>query len=129
MVVTRDSRPAADRHDPASHFSPYRHPEHFPPEPHGPVSVVRALFELNGDQRMSMGLARAIYAVVVVGTVVTWVAMVILGFSQGITLGILALLLGWIPAVLWIACARIILEFSTAMDTLIGRTPGGSAAH
>ncbi|MFC0247087.1 DUF4282 domain-containing protein [Citricoccus parietis] len=92
------------------------------------MSLFRALFELNGDQRMSMGLARAIYAVVV-GIVVTWVAVVVIGFSQGTTLGILALLLGWIPAVIWIACARIVLEFSTAMDTLIGRPSDGRAAH
>lgn len=129
MVVSHDSRPTAGRQDPTSHFSPYRHPEHSPPQPHGPVSLFRALFELNGDQRMSMGLARAIYAVVVVGIVVTWVAVVVIGFSQGIPLGILALLLGWIPAVLWIACARIVLEFSTAMDTLIERPSDGRAAH
>ncbi len=129
MVVSPGPQPATRRQEPLSHMSPYRHPGHAPPEPHGPMTLFRALFELNGNQRMSRGLARAIYAVVVVGIVVTWVAAVVLGFSQGTTLGILALLLGWVPAVLWIACARIILEFSTAMDALIERPTGGRAAH
>lgn len=121
MAASYDPRPVTERQDHTRQFSPYRHPGTAAPPEQGPRSVLRALFELHSQRDISESLARATYAVVVVGIAITWVAVVVVGFAYGAALGALAILLGWIPALLWVVAARIVLEFSTAVETIIDR--------
>jgi Domain of unknown function (DUF4282) len=124
MTTMHDPHLISARPEQVNPYSPYRYPDSGVAADHGPKALVRALLQPTAERGISTGAARSIYVVLSVGIILTWVILVIIGFSRDAMLGILALLLGWIPAVLWIASARIVLEFSTAVNTVLERSAG-----
>lgn len=83
---------------------------------------VGALFDINFDNFIALKFAKFIYILVIVLAAVTmffgWIVPVFVVFSESVGLGMLTLLLGWIPAALFslfqLIAIRLFLEFVVA---------------
>lgn len=100
----------------------------------------RAAFDFGFNHYVTPGLVKIIYVLAVILAVIWWIGGAIMTFVMGgavnsasseiygnsggsggtgfIVLGVLDLLLGWIPALLWLLFIRIILEASMALVRL-----------
>lgn len=81
-----------------------------------------AVFDLSFRSFATPGVVKIIYALAIALGVLSWIGSVILGFSAGSspfvestsTYGVLNLLFGWIPALMWILLVRVGLELALA---------------
>lgn len=106
------------------------------PPPHRSVSDAnpfRAAFDFTFDSYATPGLVKIIYVLAVILAAIWWIGGTIMSFitgaaitslgdpygesggAGGVVLGIFWLLLGWIPALLWLLLVRIMLEASIAL--------------
>lgn len=108
-----------------------------PPPGQGPVMIrdaspLKAMFDFSFNSFATPGLVKLVYGLSMVIAVLYWLGLIIFGFLSGSfsgavspytgtsssgfnpVPGILAILLGWIPAFLWILLIRIGLEFAIA---------------
>ena len=84
------------------------------------ANPLSALFDFSFNKFATPGLVKIVYILSVVVAVGTWLLWVLAGFSAsafggGTGGGVLALLFGWIPALLAIAFTRFILEGIVAL--------------
>ncbi len=104
------------------------------PEPERPVSgrsasgFFKALFDVKFDHFVSITWAGIIYVLHILACFFTWIAIVVFGIIFGLAMGvsvfgessfnplplILAILFGWIPALMQLVYGRMILEFIVA---------------
>ncbi|ARD41400.1 DUF4282 domain-containing protein [Actinomyces gaoshouyii] len=75
----------------------------------------KALFDLSFSNYITLTLAKVIYVAVMAACVVVWLVMVFSAFSDDASTGVVVLLLGWIPAFLYVILARLGLEASVAL--------------
>lgn len=108
-----------------------------PPPGQGPIMIrdaspVKAMFDFSFSTFATPGLVKLVYGLSMVIAVLYWLGLIIFAFLSGTFYpamspysgntgssfnpvpGILAILLGWIPAFLWILLIRIGLEFAIA---------------
>lgn len=74
-----------------------------------------ALFDFDFKSFVTLKFAKFIYILLIVLLALGWLIYTVIGFIADPWLGIAALLLGWIPAFLWLVLARVSLEFYIAM--------------
>lgn len=75
-----------------------------------------ALFDFSFRSFITIKFARFIYALLIIVSALAWFMMIISGFATGEPVfGILVLLLGWIPVVLYIVLYRVVLEVMISM--------------
>jgi hypothetical protein len=122
----------------------YGGPHGQPPPPQQPspgirriadANPFRAAFDFGFNSYATPGLVKIIYVLATILAVIWWIGGTIMTFitgaaitslgnpyggggAGGIVLGVFALLLGWIPALLWLLLVRIVLEASTALVRL-----------
>lgn len=95
------------------------------PSQNGPkdANPLVALFDFGFTKFATPGLVKVVYLLAVVAAVGTWLMWVIAGFTTPVgfgtrpnpALGMAALLLGWVPALLSIAFTRFVLESVVAL--------------
>lgn len=83
-----------------------------------------ALFDFSFQSFITVKFATFIYMVLLVFLALGWLFMVIGGFVTDTWVGVLALLLGWIPAVIYLILIRVMLEFYIAMIRTSQNTAG-----
>lgn len=83
-----------------------------------------ALFDFSFQSFITVKFATLIYMVLLVFLALGWLFMVIAGFATDAWAGVLALLLGWIPAVIYLILIRVMLEFYIAMIRTSQNTAG-----
>lgn len=86
-----------------------------PPEPSAASSFFGALFDFTFHKFVTPSIVKVVYILAVVLSALTYVGWILGGFSENTGLGVVALLLGWIPALLIIALARVQLEYMVAL--------------
>ncbi|MEE6272886.1 DUF4282 domain-containing protein [Georgenia wangjunii] len=74
-----------------------------------------ALFDLSFKSFVTLSFAKVIYVIAIVVVGVLWLFATIVGFLDSPGAGLAALLLGWIPALVYIVLIRVSLEFAVAM--------------
>ncbi|WP_010525474.1 DUF4282 domain-containing protein [Nesterenkonia sp. F] len=104
-------------------------PQDQPPHPQQSNAVEAkgffgALFDFSFQSFVTVKFATFIYIVLLVFLVLGWLFMVIGGFVADTWVGVLALLLGWIPAVIYLILIRVMLEFYIAMIRTSQNTAG-----
>lgn len=76
----------------------------------------KALFDLSFDRFITPTIAKLVYLISIIVIVLTWVGFIVAGLgSDTPSLGVVALVLGWIPALLTIIVTRIQIEFVIAL--------------
>ena len=95
------------------------HPQGVPPAPAGSRSAegagfFAALFDFNFHSFITVKFAKFIYILLIVFLAASWLFTIIAGFISDPLAGLLALLLGWIPAIIYLILIRIMLEFFIA---------------
>lgn len=76
----------------------------------------KALFDLSFDRFITPTIAKLVYLISIIVIVLTWVGFIVAGMgSDTPSLGVVALVLGWIPALLTIIVTRIQIEFVIAL--------------
>lgn len=96
----------------AAHHQPDQQPGVTP----SPGGFFRALFDMSFSRYVTVSFARVIYVVAVVCAALFWLLMVIRGFaSDEPGIGAAFLILGWIPALVWLIFVRVGIEFAVAM--------------
>ncbi|GAA3281102.1 DUF4282 domain-containing protein [Nesterenkonia halobia] len=83
-----------------------------------------ALFDFSFQSFITVKFATLIYMVLLVFLALGWLFMIIGGFATDAWVGVLALLLGWIPAVIYLILIRVMLEFYIAMIRTSQNTAG-----
>lgn len=83
-----------------------------------------ALFDFSFQSFVTVKFATFIYIVLLVFLALGWLFMIIGGFVADTWAGVLALLLGWIPAVIYLILIRVMLEFYIAMIRTSQNTAG-----
>ncbi|GAB3181894.1 hypothetical protein GCM10027060_13670 [Nesterenkonia halophila] len=83
-----------------------------------------ALFDFSFQSFVTVKFATLIYMVLLVFLALGWLVMIIGGFVTDTWVGVLALLLGWIPAVIYLILIRVMLEFYIAMIRTSQNTAG-----
>ncbi|MGC5628785.1 DUF4282 domain-containing protein [Georgenia sp. Z1344] len=74
------------------------------------------LFDLSFNDFITLTFAKIIYVLVIGIAAIGWLMLVVTGFATGeAMLGILALLLGWVPALLYLVLVRVGLESAIAL--------------
>jgi hypothetical protein len=96
--------------------------------PQGPreANPLKAAFDFSFGSYATPGLIKLIYIIAVALGVLTWLFYVVIGFASEPVVGVLALVLGWIPTLLFVLLLRVALEVSlagvrTAMDVRVLR--------
>ncbi|WP_250707980.1 DUF4282 domain-containing protein, partial [Actinomyces sp. 217892] len=84
------------------------------PQPQG-AGFFKALFDLSFSSYITLSFAKFIYIALIAVCALSWLFMVIAGFSQDAILGFMILLFGWIPAFIYIILIRLGLEASVAL--------------
>ncbi|MDZ5079034.1 DUF4282 domain-containing protein [Nesterenkonia sp. HG001] len=87
-------------------------------------SFISALFDFTFQSFVTVKFAKFIYIILMAFLVLGWVIAVISGFVADPVVGLLALLLGWIPAAIYLILIRITLEFFIAMIRTSQSTAG-----
>ncbi|MDQ4086323.1 MAG: DUF4282 domain-containing protein [Actinomycetota bacterium] len=88
-----------------------------PDQPYGgrpaePKNFFAALFDFGFNTFVTPMIVKVVYILITVAIALAWVVFVIGGFvGDEPFVGVLALLLGWIPALLYLAFFRMTLEF------------------
>lgn len=98
----------------------YQQPGPYNGGPQGPTSpdakgFFAALFDLSFTSFVTLKFAKFIYVLIMVVLALLWLGWIIAGFSTEPLLGVLVLVLGWIPILLYVILARVTLEFYIAM--------------
>lgn len=75
----------------------------------------KALFDMSFSRYITLSFAKFIYIAFIALCALGWLFMVIAGFSQDASVGIMAFLFGWIPALVYIILIRLGLEASVAL--------------
>lgn len=92
-----------------------------PAMPRQDANPLAALFDFGFTKFATPGIVKVIYLLSVIGAGLGWLFLVVSGFSMGrlagggAGAGVVALLFGWIPALLSIAYVRFILEAVVAL--------------
>ena len=97
--------------------APYGQP---PAAPRQDANPLAALFDFGFTKFATPGIVKIVYLMSVVVAVLGWLMVVMSGFGMGrlgggSTAGIIALLFGWIPALLFVAYMRFVLEAIVAV--------------
>ncbi|TRW43873.1 DUF4282 domain-containing protein [Georgenia yuyongxinii] len=87
----------------------------YPPAGQGGSSFFHALFDFSFSRYITLTFAKVIYGISIGLSIVAWLIYLFAGFAYEPGLGVLTLLLGWIPALFFIIVARVSLEFAVAM--------------
>lgn len=83
-----------------------------PREPAEPKNFFAALFDFGFNTFVTPMIVKVVYILITIAIALGWLVFVISGFAGDQPgLGIVALLLGWIPALLYLAFFRMTLEF------------------
>lgn len=135
---------------PSSGHDPYAAQQPYPPAPPHPAygrppvapkdaNPLSALFDFGFTKFATPGIVKIVYIGSMVLAALGWLSAVLSGFGAarytgGAAMGMVALLFGWIPAVLFVAYMRFILEAVVALirihdrvDEIAERTKGDSA--
>ncbi|GAA1149448.1 DUF4282 domain-containing protein [Nesterenkonia lutea] len=83
-----------------------------------------ALFDLSFQSFVTVKFAKFIYVILMVFIALGYLVAVISAFTEGPVAGLLVLLLGWIPAAIYLILIRITLEFMIAMVRTSQNTAG-----
>lgn len=83
-----------------------------------------ALFDLSFQSFVTVKFAKFIYVLLIAFILLGYVVVVIASFAEDPLLGLLALLLGWIPAAIYLILIRITLEFMIALVRTSQNTAG-----
>ena len=70
-----------------------------------------ALFDFNFNSFVTIKFIKFIYILSIAFLVLLWLVYVVMGFVVEPGLGVAALLLGWIPVILYVIWIRVFLEF------------------
>lgn len=70
-----------------------------------------ALFDFSFNSFVTPKIVKVVYVLFTIGMALALVVYVIVGFAADPVIGVLVLLLGWIPALLYLAFIRMTLEF------------------
>ncbi|MGO1173890.1 MAG: DUF4282 domain-containing protein [Actinomycetaceae bacterium] len=73
------------------------------------------LFDFSFSDYITLTFAKIIYGIVIVVIALAWLTMIVMGFATEPVIGIVALLFGWIPALLYLVIIRVGLEASIAL--------------
>jgi len=88
------------------------------PAPGQPVEAekgfVGKLFDLSFTTFVTPSIAKVVYVLVIIVAAVIWLGVIIAGFRIGAGSGLVAVLFGWIPALLMIIMYRMFIEFIIA---------------
>lgn len=111
-------------------------PGSYPPPPsadeygHGPQrkNTFAALFDITFSTFVTPSLIKVVYVLVMVVLAFVWLAWIITGFSENAGLGLVALILGGVVLLIYLAFARMTLEFFYAVvrmsEDINRRLPG-----
>jgi len=69
------------------------------------------LFDLSFTSFITVSIAKVLFVIAIVANALAWLFFIVWGFRAGAPLGILALLLGWIPALVGIVFSRVGIEY------------------
>jgi len=72
---------------------------------------IGSLFDFSFNSFVTPKIVRFVYILLTIAIVLGYVGFVIAGFADSAVSGVLVLLLGWIPALLYLALFRMTLEF------------------
>lgn len=72
---------------------------------------ISALFDFTFTRFVTPMLVRFVYLLATVALVATWLALLVLGFSQGALSGLFVLIIGPIFVIIYLAIVRMTLEF------------------
>jgi len=87
-----------------------------PITPHGEGSgFLSALFDYSFSRYITPSVVKVVYIIVTVLVALAWLSGLVATFSQSVWGGILYLVFGWIIALVYLALARITLEFFVAV--------------
>ncbi|WP_218220889.1 DUF4282 domain-containing protein [Nesterenkonia sp. Act20] len=135
--------PYGQPNPPAQGGSPYGYgggqpyPQQSPPNSPPPKSPSRtsvegknffaALFDFSFQSFVTVKFAKFIYAILIAFIILGYLLVVISAFSENAVAGLLVLLLGWIPAMIYLILFRITLEFMIALVRTSQNTAGTRA--
>jgi len=83
-----------------------------------------ALFDFSFQSFVTVKFAKFIYAILIAFIALGYLFVVISAFTENAAVGLLALLLGWIPAMIYLILFRITLEFMIALVRTSQNTAG-----
>ncbi len=86
-----------------------------PPKPSAASGFLSALFDFSFTKFVTPSIVKVVYVLVVIVTALAYVSWILGGFGYDTGLGVVALLFGWIPALLIIALTRVQLEYMVAL--------------
>lgn len=86
----------------------------FPP-PEQSKGFFGALFDFGFHSFVTPSIIKVVYILGLIGIGLTYLFFLIASFSENAGIGIAVLLLGWIPALLYLALWRVVLEFYYAV--------------
>jgi hypothetical protein len=72
------------------------------------------LFDLSFSSFVTPSIAKLFYLLAIAAGALGWVGLIISGFTWSAVLGILAILLGWIPPFIGLILLRLVIEFALA---------------
>lgn len=80
------------------------------------ASFFQSLFDLSFTKYVTLSFAKVIYVLAMALIALGYLMAIVIGFaSEHSALGVFALLLGWIPALVYLVLVRVSLEFAVAM--------------
>lgn len=80
------------------------------------ASFFQSLFDLSFSKYVTLGFAKVIYVLAMALIALSYLMFVFIGFTvDQPAVGVFALLLGWIPALVYLVLVRVSLEFAVAM--------------
>lgn len=99
-------------------YPPY--PNNPGPPPQRPAAAptggfISALFDFSFTKFVTISFAQFVYILAVAGIAVLWLVFVLAAFMDSATTGILVLLFGWIPALIWLVFIRLGIEMAVAV--------------
>jgi hypothetical protein len=72
------------------------------------------LFDLTFTSFVTPSIAKLFYVLAIAASAVGWVGMIVSGFTFNPLIGILSVLLGWIPPFIGLILLRLVIEFALA---------------
>jgi hypothetical protein len=101
---------------PGSEYPPDRAAGQFSPPTHsGGGGFLSALFDYSFSRYITPSVVKVVYIIVTVLLALVWLGGIVAAFQASVWAGILYLAFGWIVALVYLALARITLEFFVAV--------------
>jgi len=99
---------------PGSEYPPDRSVRHLPQQA-GAGTFFGALFDYSFTRYITPTIVKVVYVIVTILVALGWLAALVACFADSIWAGVLFLVFGWIIALVYLAIARISLEFFVAV--------------